>query len=81
DDLWTFLKAVAARLVPEEDPDLYTRVGVDQPGTGVFRGVYTPGSVVKIWHDEADMAGDRVEEFEAGGWRNDIFDTHVRNMT
>ncbi|KAI0453319.1 hypothetical protein F5B21DRAFT_479590 [Xylaria acuta] len=81
DDLWTFLKAVAARLVPEEDPDLYTRVGVDQPGKGVFRGVYTPGSVVKIWHDEADMAGDRVEEFEAGGWRNDVFDTHVQNLS
>ncbi|KAI0440307.1 hypothetical protein F4803DRAFT_481106 [Xylaria telfairii] len=81
DDLWTFIKAVAARLVPEEDPDLYTRVGVDQPGQGIFRGVYTPGSVVKIWHDEAEMAGDRVDEFEAGGWRNDVFDTHVRNMT
>ncbi|KAH8166027.1 hypothetical protein CIB48_g2214 [Xylaria polymorpha] len=81
DDLWTFLKAVAARLVPEEDPDLYTRVGVDQPGRGVFRGVYTPGSVVKIWHNEAEMAGDRVDEFEAGGWRNDVFDTHVSNMT
>ncbi|KAI0859042.1 hypothetical protein F4860DRAFT_281136 [Xylaria cubensis] len=81
DDLWTFLKAVAARLVPEEDPDLYTRVGVDQPGTGVFRGVYTPASVVKIWHEEAEQAGDRVEEFETGGWRNEVFDTHVRNLT
>ncbi|KAI0476534.1 hypothetical protein GGR56DRAFT_478342 [Xylariaceae sp. FL0804] len=80
DDLWTFLKAVAARLVPEEDPDLYTRVGVDQPGRGVFKGVYTPGSVVKIWHEEAEQAGERVEEFEQGGWRNEVFDTHVRNM-
>ncbi|KAI1110705.1 hypothetical protein F5Y14DRAFT_428091 [Nemania sp. NC0429] len=80
-DLWTFIKAVAARLVPEENPDLHARVGVDQPGSGVFRGVYTPGSVVKIWHDEAEMAGDRVEEFEAGGWRNEVFDTHVRNMS
>ncbi|KAI1122740.1 hypothetical protein F5Y10DRAFT_253428 [Nemania abortiva] len=79
-DLWTFVKAVAARLVPEEDPDLYARVGVDQPGKGVFRGVYAPGSVVKLWHDEAEMAGDRVDEFEAGGWRNEVFDTHVRNM-
>ncbi|KAI0096997.1 hypothetical protein GGR51DRAFT_541935 [Nemania sp. FL0031] len=79
-DLWTFVKAVAARLVPEEDPDLYARVGVDQPGEGVFRGVYAPGSVVRLWHEEAEMAGDRVEEFEAGGWRNEVFDTHVRNM-
>ncbi|RYP86167.1 hypothetical protein DL769_000779 [Monosporascus sp. CRB-8-3] len=80
-DLWTFLKAVAARLVPEQDPDVYARVGVDQPGQGVFRGVYTPASVVKIWHEEAVMAGDRVEEFEAGGWRNEVFDTHVRALT
>ncbi|KAI1378946.1 hypothetical protein F4677DRAFT_410123 [Hypoxylon crocopeplum] len=80
-DLWTFIRAVAARLVPAEDPDLYTRVGVEQPGSGVFRGVYAPGSVVKIWNEEAAMAGDRVEEFEAGGWRNDVFNTHVRTLT
>ncbi|KAI1343192.1 hypothetical protein F5Y15DRAFT_405764 [Xylariaceae sp. FL0016] len=80
DDLWTFLKAVAARLMPAEDPDLYTRVGVEEPGQGVFKGVYTPSSIVKIWHEEADRAGDRIEEFETGGWRNEVFDTHVRNM-
>jgi hypothetical protein len=54
DDLWTFVKAVAARLVPEQDPELYTRVGLDQPGSGVFKGVYTPASLVKIWHEEAE---------------------------
>ncbi|KAI0910140.1 hypothetical protein F4823DRAFT_384231 [Ustulina deusta] len=80
DDLWTFLKAVAARLVPEEDPDLHTRVGIDQPSKGVFRGVYAPGSIVRIWHDQAKMAGDRVEEFEAEGWRNEIFDTQVQTL-
>lgn len=80
-DLWTFIKAVAARLVPEEDPDVDVRVGVEQPGKGVFRGVYAPGSIVKIWHEEAGMAGDRIEEFEAGGWRNEVFDTHVRALT
>ncbi|KAI1854277.1 hypothetical protein JX266_001418 [Neoarthrinium moseri] len=80
-DLWTFVRAVAARLVPAEDPDLYTRVGVAQPGEGVFKGVYTPGSVVKIWNDEAARAGDRVEEYEVGGWRNEVFDTHVSTLT
>jgi hypothetical protein len=80
DDLLTFLKAVASRILPEQDPDLYTRVGVEEPGQGVFKGVYTPGSVVKIWHEEAERAGDRVEEFEAGGWRNEVFDTHVRGL-
>lgn len=80
-DLWTFIRAVAARLVPEEDPDLYTRVGIEQPGKGVFKGVYAPGSVVKIWHEEASRAGDRIEQFDAGGWRNDVFNTHVRTLT
>ncbi|KAI1323980.1 hypothetical protein F5Y16DRAFT_326966 [Xylariaceae sp. FL0255] len=79
-DAWTFFKAVAARLMPEEDPDLYTRIGIDQPGRGVFRGVYTPASITKIWHEEAERAGDRVEEYEAGGWKNEVFDTHVQNM-
>ncbi|KAK6070766.1 hypothetical protein SCUP234_10044 [Seiridium cupressi] len=79
-DLWTFVRAIAARLVPAEDPDLYTRVGVAQPGEGVFKGVYAPGSIVKIWNEEAMRAGDRVEEYEAGGWRNEVFDTHVQNM-
>ncbi|KAL7621348.1 hypothetical protein AAE478_008669 [Parahypoxylon ruwenzoriense] len=78
-DLWTFLKAVASRLVPEQDPDLYTRVGVEQPSKGVFKGVYAPGSVVKIWNEEAERAADRVEAFEAGGWRNDVFNTQVRS--
>ena len=87
-DLWTFVRAVAARLVPAPDPDLYARVGVDQPPPGgaegraaeVFRGVYTPASLVRIWRDEARGAGDRVEQFEADGWRNDVFDTHVQSM-
>ncbi|KAI0894091.1 hypothetical protein F4806DRAFT_473870 [Annulohypoxylon nitens] len=76
-DLWTFIKAVAARLVPEEDPDFDVRLGVTQPGRGVFKGVYAPGSVVKIWNEEAALAGDRVEQFEAGGWKNDVFNTPV----
>ncbi|PIA95988.1 hypothetical protein CB0940_10060 [Cercospora beticola] len=81
DDVLTFFKAVAARLTPEEDPDLYTRVGVAQPGKGVFKNVYAPGSVVKVWNEEASRATERVEDFDAGGWRNEIFDTHVRTLT
>ena len=78
-DLATFVKAVLARLVPEEDPDLYTSVGV-RPSKGIFRGVYAPGSIVKLWEDEARRAGERVEDFEIGGWRNAIFDVHTRIM-
>jgi hypothetical protein len=79
----TFFKAVAARLTPEDDPDLYTRVGFAQPGKGVFKNVYAPGSVVKLWNEEAVRATERVEEheFNPQGWRNEIFDTHVRSMT
>jgi len=80
-DLMTFFRAIAARLTPEDDPDVNVRLGVDQPGKGVFRGVYTPGSVVKVWHEEAQQASEHIEEFEAGGWRNEIFDTHVAHMT
>lgn len=80
-DLLTFFKAIAARLTPAEDPDLYTRVGVAQPGKGVFKNVYAPGSIVKVWNEEATRAGERVEDFDAGGWRNEIFDTHVQTMT
>ncbi|KAK4545051.1 hypothetical protein LTR36_003602 [Oleoguttula mirabilis] len=87
DDLLTFFKAVSARLQPEEDPDVYTRVGLVPPKGGpvkknVFQGVYAPGSVVKVWNEEGLRASERIEdEWEAGGWRNEVFDTHVRSMT
>lgn len=80
-DMWTFIKAVAARLVPEEDPDLYTRVGVVEPGTGVFKGVYAPGSIVKVWNEEAAQAKQRIREGESDqGWRNSIFDVLTNSV-
>ncbi|KAF2495346.1 hypothetical protein BU16DRAFT_510143 [Lophium mytilinum] len=81
DDLRTFFRAVMTRLTPEDDPDLYTRVGVAQPGKGVFKGKYAPGSIVKLWEDEATRAGERVEDYDQGGWRNEVFDVHTMNMT
>jgi len=81
-DLLTFFRAISARLQPEEDPDLYTRVGVAQPGKGVFKGVYAPGSVVKLWNEEAAEAQERIEDAsETRGWRNEIFDLHSRTMS
>ncbi|KAF2478061.1 uncharacterized protein BDR25DRAFT_338738 [Lindgomyces ingoldianus] len=80
DDLRTFLKAVLTRLTPAEDPDVLTRVGVAEPGKGVFRGKYAPGSVVKLWEDEAKRAGERVDEWDEGGWRNEVFDLHAMMM-
>lgn len=79
-DVATFVKAVMARLTPEADPDVYTRVGVDAPKRGIFKGVYTPGSIVKLWHEEALRAEEAVQDGEerGGGWRNDIFDVNVQ---
>ncbi|KAJ9314158.1 hypothetical protein DTO271D3_5635 [Paecilomyces variotii] len=78
-DLGTFIRAVTARLKPRADPDVYTRIGADARDTGVFHGVYAPGSIVKLWHEEAERAHDAVEHGDASGglgmtWRNDIFD-------
>lgn len=80
-DMWTFVKAIMTRLTPAEDPDVYTAVGVT-PSKGVFKGVYTPGSVVKLWEDEARLAGERVDDNEVrgGGWRNEIFDVQTAMM-
>ena len=84
DDLKTFFKAIMARLTPPDDPDLQVRLGIDQPGRkSVFEGVYTPGSVVKVWKEEAEQAKQRVREgdLEDGqGWRNSVFDVHASLM-
>ncbi|KAL9084745.1 MAG: hypothetical protein Q9165_007920 [Trypethelium subeluteriae] len=77
-DLVTFVRAVAARLAPAEDPDVYARVGVDEPGKGVFKGVYTPASLVEVWREEGARAGERVEDREGEGWRNGIFDVRAQ---
>lgn len=78
-DIATFIKAVITRLTPAEDPDVYTRVGVDAPDKGVFKNVYTPVSIVKLWHEEAMQAEEAVEDGgeRTGGWRNEIFDVTV----
>ncbi|KAF4554536.1 Hypothetical protein D9617_4g002910 [Elsinoe fawcettii] len=81
-DLVTFFRAIAARLTPEDDGEVYTRLGVDEPGKGIFKGVYAPGSVVKVWREEAREAAERIEEGgDVRGWRNEVFDLHVRSMS
>ena len=72
-DMMTFLRAVGARWVPEEDPDVFTKVGA-YPSKGVFRGRYAPGSVVKLWEEEGRRAGERVDGEARQGWRNGVFD-------
>ena len=81
DDLRTFFKAVLTRLTPEDDPDLYTRVGVAAPGKGVFAGKYAPGSVVKLWEEEGRRATERIDDWDEGAWRNDVFDIHTQMLS
>ncbi|TVY71351.1 Uncharacterized protein LSUE1_G008044 [Lachnellula suecica] len=82
-DLRTFIKAVITRLTPEEDPDVYANVGVrggaDTRGN-IFAGKYAPGSVVKLWDEEATRAGEVVDDNADKGWRNEIFDVQARAM-
>ena len=79
-DIRTFVKAIITRLTPAEDPDVYTAVGVT-PSKGIFNGVYAPGSVVKLYEDEARLATERVDDATVGGgWRNEIFDVQTIMM-
>lgn len=80
-DVRTFVKAIITRLTPEEDPDLYAAVGV-KPSGSVFRGVYAPGSIVKLYEDEARLATERDIDttFNRDGWRNEVFDVQTTLM-
>ena len=75
-DLRTFVKAVMARLTPEEDPDVFTAIGV-RPIGKVFKGVYAPGSLVKVWEMEGRRAREVVEDGQVEGWRNEVFDVQA----
>ncbi|OOF92389.1 hypothetical protein ASPCADRAFT_152950 [Aspergillus carbonarius ITEM 5010] len=82
-DLASFVRAVLARLKALPDTDVEARIGIEPPGSGVFKGVFAPGSLVKVWHDEALRAHEAIEEGdESQGlgrtWRNDIFDVPRR---
>jgi len=82
-DIRTFIKAIATRLTSEDDPDLYTNIGITGASNergNVFAGVYAPGSVVKLWTEEAARAEERVDDHAKDGWRNMIFDVHARAM-
>lgn len=77
-DLATFVRAVLARLKPA-DSDVEARIALEPPKSGVFKGIYAPGSIVKTWHEEATRAQEAIEDGdETHGlghtWRNDIFD-------
>jgi len=82
-DLRTFVRAIITRLTPEDNPDLYANVGVTGAANergNVFAGVYAPGSVVKLWQEEAARAGERIDDNAVRGWRNEIFDVQARAL-
>jgi hypothetical protein len=84
-DLSTFVRAVITRLTPAENPDLYTNVGIAggaHKRGSVFAGVYAPGSVVRLWQEEAQQAGERLRDNDVDerGWRNEIFDVQTHSM-
>jgi len=82
-DLRTFVKAVITRLTPAEDPDMYTNVGITGGSNergNIFAGKYAPGSVVKLWNEEATRAGEVVDDNAKRGWRNEIFDVQSANL-
>lgn len=81
-DISTFIKALITRLTPEDDPDLYTNIGVTGGSNvrgNIFAGVYAPGSVVKLWNEEAARAGEVVDDNAEAtkSWRNEIFDVQT----
>ncbi|EEH07721.1 conserved hypothetical protein [Histoplasma capsulatum G186AR] len=82
--LATFVRAILTRVTPKMDPDVYTRVGFDARCEGVFKDVYTPASVMKIWNVEGRRVGEAVQNGDQSGgvqmtWRNDIFDVVSRS--
>lgn len=86
DDLMTFIRAVTSRLSGKMDPDIYTRIGIDAHRKGVFDGVYAPGSLAKLWHEERRTAQENIEagepdENEVTTWRNTIFNLSSSRFT
>ncbi|KAJ5102982.1 hypothetical protein N7532_003511 [Penicillium argentinense] len=79
-DLVTFVRAVLARLKPGPS-DVEARLAFSPAKEGVFKDTYAPGSIVKVWREEALNAGEVVEDADGSGsaglepgWRNGIFD-------
>ncbi|KAH0608296.1 uncharacterized protein H6S33_002348 [Morchella sextelata] len=82
DDWRKFIRAVITRLTPAENPDVDIRMGMlPQRREGVFEGKRTPGSLVGIWEEEGERAGEIVDDEATGGWRNEVFDVHTVMMT
>ncbi|RJE16955.1 hypothetical protein PHISCL_10708, partial [Aspergillus sclerotialis] len=78
-DVASFVRAVLARLKPS-DSNVETNVGIDESGSNVFKDIYTPGSIPRLWHEEAQRAEEAAEQGiqRAETWRSDLFDVGRR---
>jgi hypothetical protein len=84
-DLGAIIRAVLARSSSGPHPDVYKRLGIRHPDTGLFQGIYAPGSIIKLWEDEAERAHEAIghgDESDGLGvtWRNEIFDVSTRSL-
>jgi hypothetical protein len=73
---WSLFKALKARWTPEQDPDMDVRVGLDAPGDqgSKFKGMYAPGSLAGLWHEEERRREEIEVMDEERGWRSGVFD-------
>ncbi|EPE04872.1 hypothetical protein F503_00026 [Ophiostoma piceae UAMH 11346] len=69
------VRALLARFQEPVETDIEVSVGVTPSSDSPFEGVFAPGSLVRVWRDEAEAAADRVEDAAVRGWRNEIFDS------
>ncbi|KAI5805087.1 hypothetical protein EDC01DRAFT_641917 [Geopyxis carbonaria] len=74
--VWRFVRALCARWTAPVESDVEVGLGV-RSGKGeldVFEGRYAPGSVVKLWEEQAERVGEVVDVYAEGAWRNECFD-------
>ena len=69
------VRALLARFQEPVETDTQVSVGAAPSPDSPFKGVFAPGSLVRVWRDEAEAAAHRVEDAAVGGWRSDIFDS------
>lgn len=73
-DLASFIRAVLARMQSVSTSDVEAHAGIYPSGRDIFKGVYTPGSIVKLWHEESRRAQAALDQGAERTWRNELFD-------
>ncbi|KAH8695988.1 hypothetical protein BGW36DRAFT_428012 [Talaromyces proteolyticus] len=76
----------AVNIANPPDYATFIRALLARPQAGVFKGIYAPGSIVKVWKEEAEQAQEAIERGdESSGlhltWRNEIFDVNATTLS